>query len=512
MNSFDCVVIGAGNGGLIASLRLAKSGKKVLLVERHILPGGFATSFSRGRFNFEASLHELCDFGHEENHGNLYTLFKELDLLDKIEFVDVPEAFRVISLSNKEDDYVMPFGIENFINKMEEYVPNSRKSMTTFFELGKEIQDAMRYLNEAKGHPDSKVLMKKYPNFMRVAPYNVDPVLNAIKMPKKAQDILNTYRSYLGAPSSKLGFIHYCIMVYLYVSLKAQIPTKRSHNISMTIADEIIKNGGTIYYGREVDEILIDKDKKEVKGVVLDDGTIINTKHIISNASPHSVYGHMIKDANLIPKKALQRANFSTLSGRGFSLFLGLNKSKEELGLKEYSYFIYNSLDSNKEFESMHNINNSSQVVVCLNNALPDASLKGTTILYFTSLFFGDCFDKALTKENYFELKDKLAKNFIKTFEKATGVEITPYIEEIEVATPLTYAHYTDSPDGTIYGYLTADLDNMMPRLMRMYNEDYINGLKFCGGHAMRSSGYNSSYLSGDLAAKFTLGDLKKDN
>ena len=64
MNSFDCVVIGAGNGGLIASLRLAKSGKKVLLVERHILPGGFATSFSRGRFNFEASLHELCDFGH----------------------------------------------------------------------------------------------------------------------------------------------------------------------------------------------------------------------------------------------------------------------------------------------------------------------------------------------------------------------------------------------------------------------------------------------------------------
>ena len=52
----------------------------------------------------------------------------------------------------------------------------------------------------------------------------------------------------------------------------------------------------------------------------------------------------------------------------------------------------------------------------------------------------------------------------------------------------------------------------MMPRLMRMYNEDYINGLKFCGGHAMRSSGYNSSYLSGDLAAKFTLGDLKKDN
>ena len=41
--NYDAVVIGSGNGGLIAALRLAKSNKKVLLVERHILPGGFAT-------------------------------------------------------------------------------------------------------------------------------------------------------------------------------------------------------------------------------------------------------------------------------------------------------------------------------------------------------------------------------------------------------------------------------------------------------------------------------------
>ena len=27
----------------------------------------------------------------------------------------------------------------------------------------------------------------------------------------------------------------------------------------------------------------------------------------------------------------------------------------------------------------------------------------------------------------------------------------------------------------------------------------------------MRGSGYNSSYLSGNLAAKFTLGDMKKE-
>ncbi len=504
--NYDVVVIGAGNGGLIAALKMAKSGKKTLLVERHILPGGFATSFSRGRFEFEASLHELCDMGHADKHGNLYTLFEELGVLNKIGFVDVPEAFRVITLDDHLD-YTMPFGIDNFVNKMEEYVPGSRKSMETFFALGKEISAALKYLNVSQGKPETKVLMSDYPNFMRVAAYPVNKVLDAIKMPKKAQQILNTYWSYLGAPEDKLSFIHYAVMVYLYINLKAQIPTKRSNEISVVLAEEIKACGGDILYGREVKEIKVDNN--HVCGVVLDNDVLIKTNYVISNASPHSVYGHMIDSKN-IPAEALQLANSRKLSGRGFSMFLGLNKSKEELGLTDYSYFIYNSLDTTKEFARMNDLNNYSQVTVCLNNALPNCSPKGTTIMYFTSLYFGDCFDKAVTETNYFDLKDQLAEGFIKTFEKATNTSIRPYIEEIEVATPLTYAHYTDSPDGTIYGYLTADLDNMMPRLMRMYDEAYLNGLQFCGGHAMRSSGYNSSYLSGDVAAKLTLKAMKE--
>lgn len=506
--NYDAVVIGSGNGGLIAALKLAKSNKKVLLVERHILPGGFATGFNRGRFYFEASLHELCDFGHEDKHGNLYTLFKELDLLDKLHFVDVPEAFKAINFKTKES-YEMPFGIDNFINKMEEYVPGSRKSMTTFFKLGEEISKTLGYLNKSGGKPDTKVLMKDYPNFMRVAVYSVDKVLNAIKMPKKAQEILNTYWSYLGAATDELGFVHYCVMVYLYVNLKAQIPLERSHQISATIIEEIKKCGGEVYFGDGVKEILIEDNK--VSGVVLDSGKVIHTHHVISNASPESVYGNMIKDKSLIPEQQLKLSSFRELSGRGFSLFLGLNKSKEELGLNSYSYFIYDSFNSRETFNSMKDLNNFNQVTVVLNNALENASPKGTTIMYMTSLYFSDIFDKEINETNYFDLKDKLAKGYIKRFEDATGCKISDSIEEIEIATPLTYAHYTSSPDGTIYGYLTAGLDNMLPRLNTMYDEAHLNGLRFAGGHAARSSGYNSSYLSGDLAAKLTLADMKED-
>ena len=56
---YDAIVIGAGNGGLTSATRLALNGMKTLLLEKHNLPGGFATSFVRGRFECEGSLHEL---------------------------------------------------------------------------------------------------------------------------------------------------------------------------------------------------------------------------------------------------------------------------------------------------------------------------------------------------------------------------------------------------------------------------------------------------------------------
>ena len=41
MDKYDAVVIGAGNGGLVAAIRLLQGGAKVLLVENKIYPAGF---------------------------------------------------------------------------------------------------------------------------------------------------------------------------------------------------------------------------------------------------------------------------------------------------------------------------------------------------------------------------------------------------------------------------------------------------------------------------------------
>ena len=76
----DAVVIGAGNGGLAAACRMAKAGKKTLLIERHNMPGGCASSFRRGRFEFETALHEISEWGTKENPGGCRRICDEFGL------------------------------------------------------------------------------------------------------------------------------------------------------------------------------------------------------------------------------------------------------------------------------------------------------------------------------------------------------------------------------------------------------------------------------------------------
>ena len=86
MEHYDVVVIGAGNGGLAAACRILSENKSCLVCERHNIPGGFATSFVRGRFEFEASLHEFNGIGTPEEPGSSRILFEELGVADSTVF------------------------------------------------------------------------------------------------------------------------------------------------------------------------------------------------------------------------------------------------------------------------------------------------------------------------------------------------------------------------------------------------------------------------------------------
>ena len=114
-------------------------------------------------------------------------------------------------------------------------------------------------------------------------------------------------------------------------------------------------------------------------------------------------------------------------------------------------------------------------------------------------------------QDDYVETKTAFAEKLIRLFEERTGFRITPYIEEIEIATPWTMCNYVNVPQGAAYGYELRDWDNMMPRMMMMREEYPIKGLRFCGAASIRGDGFNSAIFSGDTIAKLTISEINAE-
>jgi phytoene dehydrogenase-like protein len=503
MNQYDCIVIGAGNGGLAAAATTAQKGLKTLLIEKHNLPGGCASSFKRGRFEFETALHELGRYGPKENPGNLRMLFERLGV--DADIMEIDDVFRCIVPGANGYDAVMPTGRQSFINKMEEYVPGSKKSMEQYFSLVDDSTRALEYI-KSTGKPDLAIMQTEHSNYMRIASQTVDTVLDSIEMPIRAQHILSSYWGYLGVPTNDLSFVPYASMTDGYIRLKAYLPRMRSHELSLAIEKRIRDFGGDVWYNTEVTRILV-KDGKAY-GVATKDGEIY-AEHIIANVIPHNVFGGMV-DSGEVPEAELKKANARQLGCTGYVLYLGLNKSVEELGIRDYTVFISDIADTAEQFRRMHSIEENDYLAVnCLNIPNPNCSPAGTSILYFTKLYMEDAW-KNVRAEDYKKTKNAIAKETIAQYEKATGVKIADAIEEISIAAPPTFARYLGIPEGVFYGYLMdRTWDGTLARTMALEEERTIQGLRFCGGHLL-SHGFTSSYMSGAMMGAKTVQDCKE--
>ena len=508
--TYDAVVIGAGNGGLSAAAYLAKEGKRVLVLEKNNLPGGCATSFRRGRFEFEATLHEMCQMGDGPEPGAVRQLLDDYGL--DVDWVPINESFSSVNRDPVNGfDVFMPDGVQAFIDAMEKAVPGSRESMTSVMELARMCGDGVKWLagyhNEPEGLAKAEMLMR-YHDLMKVVPVSTDDMLRRLGVPDKAREIFESYWDYVSADSTQMSFAVYSFMTYTYLSQKPWIARKRSHEISLAFDRRIREMGGDIWYRSEVKRI--DIDKGQAKGVELADGRYIPCPWIISNLMPHVVYGRMVEPSE-VPLREKKLMNARIMGQSCFTIYLGLDASAQEIGLKGYDTFVRTTGDTHQQFENASSLEtHKDYCVTVLSNAIQDASEKGTCLLQFSKFFTSDVF-KDVSIKDYFKLKDKIALDTIKDYEKLSGCDIRSHIEEVVVATPETWARYIGTPQGDVYGYVPVSWDGMFARVTAGHKIDHaIRGLRFCGGHGTQMDGYSQAYLSGAEQARYTLLDMKE--
>ena len=493
-NKYDVIVVGAGNGGLAAAATTAKNGLKTLLLEKHNLPGGCATSFSRGRFEFEPSLHELCSVGTKDTPGKVYRVLDGLgaDIDWRYEY----NPYRAIVKGENGYDVTLSGSIEGFCDSMEAAVPGCRESVYAFLMLAEKNEKALAYVEQKKGNPNKLVMAAKYGDFLRTASSSVNDVMIALGIPEKARRILETYWGYLGVPCDELNCMHYLSMITGYIKEGAAMPYRRSHELSLSLCKVIYDHGGEIYYNSEVTEFLYDETKRVI-GVAVGDKKYY-AKEVISNVIPHNVFN--MSDPSVIPQTDLKLANAREFGISVATIYLGLDCTAEELGIKDYTVFVMSEADSRKQWDKR--AEGSLYIVNCLNMVIPDSSPEGTCTMFFTMPIFGSDVPKDLTPQGYKKYKNELAKKYIEDYEKLMGLDIQSHIEEISVATPVTFARYLGTPEGTIYGYKSSDWDNVIMRTQCEAREYTIPGLSFCGGHAVMGDGFSCAYLTGSTVGK----------
>ena len=494
MESYDVVVVGAGNGGLTASTALAKKGLNVLLLERHNVPGGCATSFCRGRFEFEIALHQLSGLGTPEKPGPLRLLLGSLGVLDDIEFVEMDDLYNVI----------MPDGFEVTLKadrqqaqaELSAKFPREKDQVVKFFDL------IYQYANEMLSvfvFQDPEATREKYPVLHEYALKPVSVVLDELFQDDLLKAVLSTYWGYLGLPPGRLTFAYLSLVFFTYFEFKPWHVKGGSQAMSNAILNKFLAQGGQARMGCGASRILVENGA--VKAVVDESGETHTTRFVVSNASQVATYVEMI-GADLVPASALRDMRGRRLSTSAFTLYVGFDCEPGDLGIAQSTNFLLQSIDfSDAILDRMRtpNVADDLMVMSCYDVADPDFSPPGTCQANIVTLKYGEPW-LLIPPGKYFRHKYQAAENMLQRVEMAFP-KARAHIEEIEVATPLTHMRYLGHPDGAVYGFEHYTKDSMFFQPDR---SSPIQGLYFAGGWTA-DAGFQSTLDSGRAAAKSIL-------
>lgn len=467
MQDYDAIVIGAGNAGLTAATTLQQGGARTLLLERHNVPGGCATSFRRGRFEFETALHQLSGVGQEGQAFTLRGLFESLGVADKLDFVREHELYRAYVPGVV--DLTLPADWDGAVEAIEEAFPGNRDRALRFFELVKQV--TFWQIAAMRETPADQV----DPVFFAQALRPLQDVLDDHFDDPGLKAALGIYWTYLGQPPARLAFQDLALTLFAYLEFKPWHVRGGSQAMSSAILEAFLTAGGEVRFNTEVEAILTRGGA--VSGVRLDDGTEISTDHVVSNASLPTTYAMLGPDN--VPAGVWQDLGSRRIGVSAFGLHVGLNASPEELGLTTSTTFVNVDVDDQRTYESWRTLAEPARGICmsCYDVEPIGFAPAGASHLSILTLQYATAWD-GIAPRDYARTKFGYAESLLDLAELATP-GIRDAIEEVDVYTPHTIAHYLGHPGGAIYGY---DQDRTEGWLFRnSEREPQVPGLHLAG-------------------------------
>ena len=470
--NYDAIIIGAGLGGLIAGAKLAKSGKKILLIEQHNIPGGCATSFKRGDFTMEVGLHEM-DGLHKKDLKT--RIFRDLGVFENVEFLKVPEFYRFV---NDRVDIVISHNPDEAKETLYNSFPNEKTAIDEYFNQVFNDERGNIYVSEKPGK-------------------SIGEFLDSITGNEDLKLVLLGNLGYYSDDAYNLSADYYFMAQRSYYTGGGNFIKGGSQKLSDYLSNFINENGGEVILKNLVTEIIVQNNK--AVGVVYR-GKKKESVHkkafadiIVANAAMENV-------AAMLPEKLgskiIQQTKKNEIAASLLTLYLGFKKPLQEIGFKTYSTFVYAD-DIKSQVDILKNnqgdINKRSFTFVDYGQIDSRLAPEGKSVGSVCCIDYTKDWEN-LNKKAYLAKKEEVALSFINRLEKLIP-GFKDALEYYEIGTAKTVQRYILTPKGSVYGFAQT------PQQVISDEVKGIEGLYFASAWAKLGGGYSGAIYNGYVCA-----------
>lgn len=427
---YDIIIIGAGLGGLIAGAKLSREGKKVLLIEQHDRPGGYATTFKRGVFTLEVGLHEMDG----PMPGDMKTrIFNDLDVFKNVEFIRLPEFYR---FTNDRVDVTLPHDPLLATERLSRLFPGETEGIKAYFN---------QILHPVKKLSDREQQDKSVGEFLDSITDNEDLKL-----------IFLGNLGYFHDDPYSLSLSYYSVSQGSYYTGGASFIKGGSQRLSDHLAGFIRAHGGEVLFKHMVTRIKTDHHK--ATAVLFKRTNDRGTGKLEAYADEIIANTAIPNLADLLPTEYVSEL-INEIKGQktGASLltiYMGFKKPVRELGYSHYSTAVFDpSVRSQKDILRNHMGDYSSRNFMFVDygqiaSGLAPAGKSAGSVC---------CVDylnnwENLGRKEYIAKKRQIVSVFTDRLEKLIP-GIKGIMEYGEAGTPATLKRYTLNPGGAVYGF-----------------------------------------------------------